>query len=781
MTDQNTPHTQNEQANTISGATQAARSRIAAGHGNLADLEAIAYSLTHPQKQVSSKVQLFEDDQDELDLSELEQRLGITDRWPGIDYESSAGRCLQVLLGVMGWAGNDTHLVQALPHFERVSDLPSMRAVLTRLSLAAEKHTIQLSELSDEKLPCIHHGRNGTVSIVLSIDHADNTAILYNGATGKEETYACSGRPQTLYLINPVDIETHIRHINSFGWVTQATASFKNLFMSLFLVNFGINMAALAVPIFIMTIFGYVIPSKSSDSLIMLVVGISLVILAEFALRNLRSKILAYIGARFDSALSVEVFERLLYMPFHFVQSAPIGAQLSRLRQFEKLRELFIGSLGTAILDLPFVLIFITAIAIIGGWLAIIPVALIAMYIILAVITIPMAKRQTMQSGDAKTKKQNIMMELFLSQRDIRNVGGEQIWQTRFEKAAASFGALDFKSQHFSQKVQIISQALSMYAGIIMLGFGTISVINGNLNVGGLIAIMAIVWRILSPLQNAFMSLSRVGRLIEATRLINNLMRMQPERTPGVIPNISRSFDGHIKTNDLSFRYQQATEAAIRGLNIDISPGEIVAITGPSGSGKSTFLKLLAGLYNAQSGSITFDHLDIRQIDLGELRFEISFQQDRPRFFYGSIEQNVKMNDPAIEKVEIERMMAQFHVPLDHPDFDEGLETRLRTETVSKMSDSLKQRLLLVVTFAKQAAYYFLDEPANFIDYETDQKFMAHLTSLRGKSTVLFTTQRPSHIKMADRVIVLHEGRAILNGPPERVMPQLEEFNKKIA
>ncbi|MFT6659511.1 peptidase domain-containing ABC transporter [Maritalea sp.] len=781
MTDQNTPHTQNEQANTISGATLAARSRIAAGHGNLADLEAIAYSLTHPQKQVSSKVQLFEDDQDALDLSELEQRLGITDRWPGIDYESSAGRCLQVLLGVMGWAGNDTHLVQALPHFERVSDLPSMRAVLTRLSLAAEKHTIQLSELSDEKLPCIHHGRNGTVSIVLSIDHADNTAILYNGATGKEETYACSGRPQTLYLINPVDIETHIRHINSFGWVTQATASFKNLFMSLFLVNFGINMAALAVPIFIMAIFGYVIPSKSSDSLIMLVVGISLVILAEFALRNLRSKILAYIGARFDSALSVEVFERLLYMPFHFVQSAPIGAQLSRLRQFEKLRELFIGSLGTAILDLPFVLIFITAIAIIGGWLAIIPVALIAMYIILAVITIPMAKRQTMQSGDAKTKKQNIMMELFLSQRDIRNVGGEQIWQTRFEKAAASFGALDFKSQHFSQKVQIISQALSMYAGIIMLGFGTISVINGNLNVGGLIAIMAIVWRILSPLQNAFMSLSRVGRLIEATRLINNLMRMQPERTPGVIPNISRSFDGHIKTNDLSFRYQQATEAAIRGLNIDISPGEIVAITGPSGSGKSTFLKLLAGLYNAQSGSITFDHLDIRQIDLGELRFEISFQQDRPRFFYGSIEQNVKMNDPAIEKVEIERMMAQFNVPLDHPDFDEGLETRLRTETVSKMSDSLKQRLLLVVTFAKQAAYYFLDEPANFIDYETDQKFMAHLTNLRGKSTVLFTTQRPSHMKMADRVIVLHEGRAILNGPPERVMPQLEEFNKKIA
>ncbi len=385
---------------------QDARSRIAAGHGNIADLEAIARSLTTPTVQVSSEVQLFDDDGAEDNLfSETEQRLGITERWPGIDYESSAGRCLQVLLAVMGWAGKDSHLVQALPHFEKVSDLPSMRAVLTRLSLAAEKQMIPLSELSDEKLPCIHHGRHGTVSVVLSIDHAQNTAVLYNGATGTEETYACSGRAQKLYLINPVDIEMHMRQINSFGWVTQATTSFKNLFMSLFLVNFGINMAALAVPIFIMAVFGYVIPSKSTDSLIMLFAGISIVVVAEFALRNLRSKILAYIGARFDSALSVEVFERLLYMPFNFVQSAPIGAQLARLRQFEKLRELFIGSLGTAILDLPFVLIFITAIALIGGWLAAIPVALVVVYGILAAVTIPIAKRQTMQSGDAKTKK----------------------------------------------------------------------------------------------------------------------------------------------------------------------------------------------------------------------------------------------------------------------------------------------------------------------------------------------------------------------------------------
>nr|WP_321446195.1 ABC transporter transmembrane domain-containing protein [uncultured Cohaesibacter sp.] len=714
-------------------------------------------------------------------FSDYEARLGIRERWAGIDCESSAGRCLQVVLAVLGWGGDGRHLAQALPHFNQVNDLEGLRAVLTRLNFITIADEVELRNLSPERLPCLYEDAAGITHLLLSINHADGTISCFNGATGNEELIACPKGHVTVYLLKPLDLSGQNRVIQSFGWVTHAASSFKRLFLSLFLINFGINIAAMAVPIFIMSVYGYVIPAKAPFSLTMFVVGIGMIICADYALRQLRTRVLAYIGARFDTALSVEVFQRLLFFPYSMVQNASVGSQLSRLRQFEKLREIFLGSFGTAVLDLPFVLVFIVTIAIIGGWLAAIPVILLGAYIIMAVISIPIAKRQTVQSGDAKSRKQNVMMELFLMHREICNVGGEAKWQQRYDDAAAGFAALDFRAQHFSQKIQIVSQALSMMAGLATLGFGTLFVMSGDMGVGGLIAIMALIWRVLSPLQNAFLSLSRVGKLIEAVRLVNNLMRMKPEREPGTVPSISRSFEGHITTKNLSFRYAQASDAAIKSANITINPGELVAITGPSGGGKSTLLKLLAGLYRPIAGVVAFDHLDIRQIDLGELRFEVSYQPDHPTFFYGTVEQNIHLNDPKVSRAEILALFEDFLVQRNHPNLPEGIDTRLKTETLNQMPDPLKQKLLLSRSFAKKASYYFLDEPANYLDFAADTKFMEKVSALKGEATVLFTTQRPSHMRIADRIIVLHEGQVILNGPPEQVMPQLDAFNKSVA
>ncbi|WP_119308843.1 peptidase domain-containing ABC transporter [Cohaesibacter haloalkalitolerans] len=714
-------------------------------------------------------------------FSDLEERLGISERWSGIDYHSSAGRCVQVLLALIGWAGGGRHLAQVLPHFNTVNDMTGLRAVLTRLNYVAIADEARLEQLSNEKMPCLYEDEDGLVRIVLAVDYATRRLSCFNGLTGQEEEIACPGRPVLVYYIKPIDVASQNRFVQSFGWVTHAAASFRKLFLSLFVINFGINIAAMAVPIFIMTVYGYAIPSKAPGSLMMFVIGVGLVIAADHALRALRTRILAYVGARFDTALSVEVFQRLLYLPYTMVQNASMGAQLARLRQFEKLREIFLGSFGTAVLDLPFVLVFITAITLIGGWIAAIPSMLVVCYIVLALVTVPIAKRQTMQSGDAKSRKQNIMMELFLMHREIKSVGGEAIWQKRYEEASANFAALDFRAQHFSRQVQTISQALSMAAGIATLGAGTIMVMEGNLGVGGLIAIMALIWRVLAPLQNAFLSLSRIGKLIEAVRMVNNLMRTQTERMPGVVPSISRKFKGHISTKNLSFRYPQAADAAIKSANVVINPGEIVAITGPSGGGKSTFLKLLAGIYRPVAGAVGFDHLDIRQMDLGELRFEISYQPDNATFFYGTVAQNFHLNDPETNCSKMLDLMAQFNIEADDPNLPEGLDTRLKAETIHQMPDALKQKLLLCRSFSKAATYYFLDEPANYLDFETDRKFMDHLETMRGTSTILFTTQRPSHMKMADRILLLHEGQVILNGPPEKVLPQLDAFNKSVA
>jgi ATP-binding cassette subfamily C protein/ATP-binding cassette subfamily C protein LapB len=163
------------------------------------------------------------------------------------------------------------------------------------------------------------------------------------------------------------------------------------------------------------------------------------------------------------------------------------------------------------------------------------------------------------------------------------------------------------------------------------------------------------------------------------------------------------------------------------------------------------------------------------------LRFELSYQPDNATFFYGTVAQNFHLNDPETNRSKMLDLIAQFNIEADDPDLPEGLDTRLKAETIHQMPDALKQKLLLCRSFSKAATYYFLDEPANYLDFETDRKFMDHLETMRGTSTILFTTQRPSHMKMADRILVLYEGQVILNGPPEKVLPQLDAFNKSVA
>ncbi|PCH80041.1 MAG: hypothetical protein COB90_09925 [Hyphomicrobiales bacterium] len=714
-------------------------------------------------------------------LERLNERFGAVDDWGAIDHESSSGACLQVLLEAVGWPGQARHLAEVLPHFDTISDLASLRGVLARLNYSSDVQMLKFERMATEKAPCLLVKDNGDVCVVVEFDHVHKMVKLFDGASRTEQIVPFDNTVHRFYLIGKVDIAAKNKHIKTFGWVTTAATSFRKLFVRMFLINFAINLAALAVPIFIMAVYGYVVSAKSYSSLIMFVIGVLMVVVADYGLRNLRAKVLGYVGARFDSALSAEVFQRLLYMPLSLTQNASVGAQLARLRQFEKLRELFLGSLGTAILDLPFVLMFIAAIAFVGGWLAVVPAFLVVVYLFLAAVTIPVAKRQAVRSSAAKTSKQNLVMEIFMKHRQIRDIGGEAVWNARYEALSSEYAALDFRSQHFSQKIQIVAQFLSLAAGLFILGFGALGVMNGDLQTGALIALMALVWRVFAPIQTAFLSLSRIGRLSEAIRLINNMMRLDMEREPGEVPTISREFSGKIEIQNLSFRYQGAVDASLKGINLTIQPGELVAVTGISAGGKSTLLRMIAGLYAPQMGSVRLDGLDIRQIDVSDLRSSISVMPGHSNFFYGTVAQNFLFNDPGITRKEMERALVGMGIPLDSKFLPDGIETRLKIDLLNEMTDTFKQQLKLARIFAKKCPYYLMVNPGSFLSFEADEMLMKNLDQLKGSATVLFTTQRPSHMNLADRVIVLHHGQVVMNGPPSEIVPKLDDLNSRAA
>ncbi|WP_350333052.1 ATP-binding cassette domain-containing protein [Coralliovum pocilloporae] len=693
----------------------------------------------------------------------------------------SAIAALEKLLDALEWTGSARHLKEVLPHFDIADDVDSVRAVLARLNYASFDRITRLKDIAPGELPCILVDDDGECHVLLSYTDDGKFIKKFDGITRQTETVPANRTKVRIYMVTAVNSQAVQRKVLKFGWVATVAGAFRGLFIRLLAINFLINLSALAVPIFIMAVYGTAIASKSFDTLIALASGILIVLAADWMLRRMRSRALAYIGARFDSLLAINVFQQLLYMPLTMTQSAPLGTQITRIKQFDGIRNLFTGAFGTAVLDLPFMLIFLTVIGFIGGWLVMVPLALMAAYLVLAILTLPAARRYALDSAGVRAERQNMLVETFSKHRAIRDNGIEDIWLERFGKLNAEHTAISFRVQQLNLRVQTISQTLMMLSGVGTLTIGTLLVLNQVLSIGGLIGSMALVWRVLAPIQTAFLSLYRIGQVVESVKQINRMMTIKTERQPGVVPTIFRRFIGQLTVAGVSFRYPLQTEPALKGIAAKIEAGEIVAITGASGSGKTTMLRTLAGLYSPQAGAIQIDGLDLRQLDMGEYRAEIGYVPDVAEFFYGTVAQNLRFSNPTARREDLERALVEAGISLPCTHMPDGLETRLNAKRLASLSDSYKQQLLLARAYVKNASVMMMDEPANFLDNRSDQLFMDKLSSLKGKSTVLFTTQRPSHMKLADRVLVLHEGMLVMNEVPDKVIPALYGGDKKSA
>jgi ATP-binding cassette subfamily C protein LapB len=298
-------------------------------------------------------------------------------------------------------------------------------------------------------------------------------------------------------------------------------------------------------------------------------------------------------------------------------------------------------------------------------------------------------------------------------------------------------------------------------------------VIAGNLSVGGLIATMAIVWRFMNPVQSAFVNLNRLQQVFAAFRQANQLFRLAPEREPGVLPPLFHTMRGDIAVSRVSFRYSSTSDSALNGISLRIPAGQLVAVTGPSGGGKSTLLRLIAKLYAPQGGTVHVDGVDIRQIDAGELRQNLSFVPDFFDFFHGTIAQNLRLAAPLATDEQVHKACVEARIHDYDSVLPQGAETWLKADLAAKLPPGLKQRILLARAWVKTVPIYLLDEPANNLDHVGEAAFLKKLEMLRGQATVIMVTHRPSHMNAADRLIYLQDGLIQYDGKPDQIMPQI--------
>jgi ATP-binding cassette, subfamily C, bacterial LapB len=688
--------------------------------------------------------------------------------------------CLAPIAEVVGWQGTPRQIAEAMPHENPVTDVMALRTVLFRIGVDTENIDVPAKQIRDEYCPCIAVSGHDSLVVIRSID-AGGIAFIFDSRTAAWRKIRRENLRGDILTARLSDVFAQQEELQREGFVWPLLRRFGRTLKLVFWQSLAINLLGLALSFYVMYVYDKAIGTESTDTLAFFFVGGLAAIGTELRLRHRRGENIARLAARFDALAVTGAFQTVMGLPLAMSENAPLGAQLTRFRQFEVGREMFGGSLAISLIDLPFTSVFFIMIFCVGGTLGFIPIAFAVILGLVGLCTSPALSKQMRDMGEWKAKSDSLLVEICTRLKLIRADNAEDVWLNRASETYRNYLTAKFRNQQFNNNLQVIAQAGVSISGAAVLGMGSVEVMRGSLSLGALIAVMAVVWRVLGPIQTVFLSLHRIKSTTSTIRQIDRLVKIKREREPGRVTDAGFKISGRLSLSGICFRYANRQDLAIKGISLDIQPGELVALAGSSGAGKSTLLKIILGLYQPQSGSVRLGDLDLRQIDPAEVRQKLGFLGQDPAFFYGTVAQNMRLAAPDATDDELVLALSMVGIKTDDPALPDGMETRINAKSRRSMSLSFIQRLAIARTFLNRAPVIILDEPANHLDREGDEALMRLISKFKGHSTIIMTTARPSHMRMCDRVIVLQDGVAIAQGKPEDIVPVLLAQNARAA
>lgn len=676
---------------------------------------------------------------------------------PGVEFRTPFEYCLRPFLDALGSTGDPRHVVEAIPHQEPIENLDTMRAVISRLGFTTKVHRISLRDITQDRLPALVMLEPDRPAVLLS-KTSDDRFLVFDGKLRDFSEVETDKQPRLFCFAEAAHAAQNASADRKRSWISDTLYFVRKPLALVCVLTFIANFLGLATPIYVMNVYNTVIPTNGIDTLAFFVLGLGIVMALEIVLKRRRGRLIAFVGARVSAGLMNAGFMRLLNLPISMIESAPISSQILRLRQFERLHGFFTGAIATALLDLPFVILFFIAIAFISPILAVIPIVLSIAFGAIAILSLPATQRRVSDLNTATASSQDFLTDAVTKRVSIQQLCVEDEWCRRYTGLSRDLSARRLRVQFSDAALGVIAQMLVMTSGIATLMVGATLVMDEVLSVGGLIAVMMFIWRVLSPVQTVFMNLNRLSQFAESLKQFQGLMRIPIEFPAGLNGSIIRKFEGRISFGGVAFRYGPQDEPVFRGLNLDIQAGQMVSIVSSNASGKSTVLKLILGLYKPQAGSVFLDGLNLQQINPKEVRASIAYVPIKPVFFYGTIAQNMRLACPTASDADLKRALEEAGVDLSDPMFPEGLETRLTNHKLSVMPNGTLQCLSLARAYCKEAKIYLFNDPSSHLDKNGDRALARKLASLKGKATIVLVTNRANHLSLCDRILTLQNG-----------------------
>ena len=563
-----------------------------------------------------------------------------------------------------------------------------------------------------------------------------------------------------------------VRRTRSGHWFWSAIASQRGVYRDVLWAALLINLFALAFPIFTMNVYDRVVPNHAVETLWVLALGLLLVLLADLYMRSLRSHFVDEASARIDVQLSSSLMERVLGMRLeHRPQS--VGSFAANLRGFETVRDFIASSTVTAMIDLPFALIFIAVMAWISPWMVLPVVAAFVLILVIGFILQHRLHELSESTYQASAQRNATLVEALTGIETIKTQAAEGVVQSRWERVNLFLARTNVRMRALSSTASYGTNWLSQIVTMTIVLIGVHLIAQRELTMGALIACTTLASRALAPAGQIVGLLMQYQGARTALESLDRIMAQPVEREPGAAFLHRREIRGDIELRDVRFAYPGRDDPVLDGVSLKIARGERVALIGRVGSGKTTIQKLMLGLYQPTGGAVLLDGIDLRQLDPADVRRNLGYVSQDVTLFYGSLRENITMGLPYADENAV-LAAAETACLLDfvnrHP---KGFDMPVG-ERGELLSGGQRQSVGLARAVLHNAPLLLLDEPTSAMDFSTEAQVTRKVTEFAQGKTVVLVTHRTSMLALVDRVVVIDQGRVVADGPRDRILEALQ-------
>lgn len=556
------------------------------------------------------------------------------------------------------------------------------------------------------------------------------------------------------------------------SWFLPSLIRYRRVLIEVLIASFFVQLFGLVNPLMIQIIIDKVIVQNSIDTLNILGILLVGVAIFEAILTSLRTYLFVDTTNRIDMALGSEIIDHLLRLPLRYFEKRPVGELSTRINELENIRQFLTGTALTVVLDAIFSVVYIVVMFIYSWLLTLVTLSVIPLFILLTIIVSPIVRRQLRAKAERQAETQSYLVEVLSGISTVKAQNIELRARWRWQERYGRYVSEGFNNVLTSTAAGSASNFLNKLSALLVLWVGAYLVLEQKLTLGQLIAFRIISGYVTGPL----LRLAQIWQNFQATALslerLSDIVDAQQEAPESDRSNIPLpQIQGTVRYENVSFRFAASGPLQLSNINIEIPEGKFTGIVGQSGSGKSTLTKLLARLYEPDTGRIIIDDYDISKVELYSLRRQIGVVPQETLLFDGTVQENIALTNPDASSDEI---IEAAKIAVAH-EFIMSLPMGYNTgvgERGSALSGGQRQRIAIARTVLSSPSLLILDEATSALDYDSERQVCLNLAQAFQGRTVLFITHRLTTIRNADLILMMDKGAIVEQGTHQELMSQ---------